>query len=207
MPPRKTRLYDAPALELFIEEPTLLEGDANRDGVVSAADYASVQANFGNTAPPTLDLSTEIIPEADAYIYANSPDTNFGSENNLKVQWGESAENWYKTYMRFDIGTGPHSFTDASLDFLLTYFSEYLDSHHSLGVYALKDGDAGENWASQRSHGTTLREMIQTTGNDMLPERAVFLGYMTHNDEYAAGAATSFSNTALLSFLNADTGR
>ena len=27
----------------------LLEGDANRDGVVSADDYASVQGNFGNT--------------------------------------------------------------------------------------------------------------------------------------------------------------
>ena len=27
----------------------LLEGDANRDGQVSAGDYASVQVNFGNT--------------------------------------------------------------------------------------------------------------------------------------------------------------
>ena len=30
-------------------EPPLLPGDANRDGQVSAGDYASVQANFGNT--------------------------------------------------------------------------------------------------------------------------------------------------------------
>ena len=29
-----------------------IPGDANGDGVVSAADYASVQANFGNIAPP-----------------------------------------------------------------------------------------------------------------------------------------------------------
>ena len=68
------------------------------------------------------------------------------ARNNLKVQWGESAENWYKTYMRFDIGTGPHSFTDASLDFLLTYFANYLDSTHMLSVYGVRDGDAGENW-------------------------------------------------------------
>ncbi len=33
---------------------TLLPGDANRDGVVSAGDYASVQANFGNTGEPGI---------------------------------------------------------------------------------------------------------------------------------------------------------
>ena len=32
----------------------LLLGDANRDGVVSAGDYASVQANFGNTGNPGI---------------------------------------------------------------------------------------------------------------------------------------------------------
>ena len=31
--------------------PTFLLGDANGDGVVSAGDYAAVQANFGNTLP------------------------------------------------------------------------------------------------------------------------------------------------------------
>ena len=32
--------------------PPFLMGDANGDGVVSAGDYAAVQANFGNTLPP-----------------------------------------------------------------------------------------------------------------------------------------------------------
>ena len=31
--------------------PTYLLGDANIDGVVSAGDYSSVQANFGSTGP------------------------------------------------------------------------------------------------------------------------------------------------------------
>jgi T5SS/PEP-CTERM-associated repeat protein len=34
---------------LAVTETFLLEGDANRDGVVSAGDYATVQSNFGNT--------------------------------------------------------------------------------------------------------------------------------------------------------------
>ena len=32
-----------------------IPGDANGDGVVSAGDYASVQANFGNVAVETLE--------------------------------------------------------------------------------------------------------------------------------------------------------
>ncbi len=35
--------------ELVLENPPFLLGDANGDGVVSAGDYAAVQANFGNT--------------------------------------------------------------------------------------------------------------------------------------------------------------
>ena len=34
-----------------VTNPPFLMGDANGDGVVSAGDYASVQANFGNTLP------------------------------------------------------------------------------------------------------------------------------------------------------------
>ena len=35
-------------------EASLLAGDANRDGVVSAGDYASVQSNFGDTGNPGI---------------------------------------------------------------------------------------------------------------------------------------------------------
>ena len=40
-----------------LSEPALLEGDANRDGLVSAGDYASVQANFGNVLPTAVPVS------------------------------------------------------------------------------------------------------------------------------------------------------
>ena len=40
--------------------PSIIPGDANQDGVVSAGDYASVQANFGNIAP---DAGASDVPE------------------------------------------------------------------------------------------------------------------------------------------------
>ena len=48
-------------VELTTDDPpaTFLPGDANGDGVVSAGDYAAVQANFGNTLP----AATPPVPE------------------------------------------------------------------------------------------------------------------------------------------------
>jgi len=45
-----------PTLEAIPFGAALLMGDANRDGQVSAGDYASVQANFGNTGAPNDPL-------------------------------------------------------------------------------------------------------------------------------------------------------
>ena len=61
-----------------IPEPALLEGDANRDGVVSAGDYASVQANFGNTGVPGIfgDANGDGIVSAGDYA---SVQANFGN--------------------------------------------------------------------------------------------------------------------------------
>ena len=39
-------------IDYYTPQPSFMPGDANRDGVVSAGDYASVQANFGNTGEP-----------------------------------------------------------------------------------------------------------------------------------------------------------
>lgn len=46
---------------LTVLEVALLDGDANRDGRVSAGDYAAVQMNFGNTLPSAE--TTTITPE------------------------------------------------------------------------------------------------------------------------------------------------
>ncbi len=62
-----------------------LPGDANGDGVVSAGDYASVQANFGNTGEPGLpgDANGDGVVSAGDYA---SVQANFGntlaSQNN-----------------------------------------------------------------------------------------------------------------------------
>ncbi len=60
------------------EEEVLLPGDANRDGVVSAGDYASVQANFGHTGEPGLlgDANCDGVVSAGDYA---SVQANFGS--------------------------------------------------------------------------------------------------------------------------------
>ncbi|HDY65062.1 MAG TPA: PEP-CTERM sorting domain-containing protein [Phycisphaerae bacterium] len=54
---------------LTVLEPVLLVGDANRDGVVSADDYASVQGNFGEIGIPGIhgDATGDGMASADDY--------------------------------------------------------------------------------------------------------------------------------------------
>ena len=61
-----------------VPSPALLEGDANRDGVVSAGDYASVQSNFGNTGEPGILGDANIDGVVSAGDYA-SVQANFGN--------------------------------------------------------------------------------------------------------------------------------
>ncbi len=82
--------YGYPGFNGFIDEfriqdlspdVVLLEGDANRDGVVSAGDYASVQANFGATGDPNDpelygDANLDGVVSAGDYA---SVQANFGS--------------------------------------------------------------------------------------------------------------------------------
>ena len=58
--------------------PVLLEGDANRDGVVSAGDYATVQANFGATGAAGIpgDANGDGVVSAGDY---SSVQANFGN--------------------------------------------------------------------------------------------------------------------------------
>ncbi len=61
-----------------VSGPDLLAGDANRDGVVSAGDYASVQANFGSTGGPGIlgDANGDGVVSAGDYA---SVQANFGN--------------------------------------------------------------------------------------------------------------------------------
>ena len=63
---------------LTVLEVVLLAGDANRDGMVSAGDYASVQANFGNTGIAGIpgDANGDGIVSAGDYA---SVQANFGN--------------------------------------------------------------------------------------------------------------------------------
>ncbi len=58
--------------------PELLEGDANRDGVVSAGDYASVQSNFGHTGESGIPGDANCDGVVSAGDYA-SVQANFGA--------------------------------------------------------------------------------------------------------------------------------
>ena len=61
-----------------VSELAFLTGDANGDGVVSAGDYASVQANFGNTGDPGIlgDANGDGVVSAGDYA---SVQANFGN--------------------------------------------------------------------------------------------------------------------------------
>ncbi len=68
----------------------LLMGDANRDGVVSAGDYASVQANFGHVGDPGIlgDANCDGVVSAGDYA---SVQANFGAVLGGTVQAPEPA--------------------------------------------------------------------------------------------------------------------
>ena len=83
----RLHIYPAPGLgffdEIFVQNtlyipPTLLEGDANRDGVVSGGDYASVQSHFGETGEPGIlgDANGDGVVSAGDFA---SVQANFGS--------------------------------------------------------------------------------------------------------------------------------
>ena len=74
-------LYNA---TIPIPSEELLDGDANRDGVVSAGDYASVQANFGSTGAPGIpgDANGDGVVSAGDYA---SVQANFGSTGALHL--------------------------------------------------------------------------------------------------------------------------
>ncbi len=64
--------------------PTLLVGDANRDGVVSAGDYGSVQANFGHTGLPGILGDANLDGVVSAGDYA-SVQANFGHTSSIGI--------------------------------------------------------------------------------------------------------------------------
>ena len=71
-------LFGSTAFYYATAEPELLAGDANRDGVVSAGDYASVQGNFGNIGPAGIpgDANGDGVVSAGDYA---SVQANFGN--------------------------------------------------------------------------------------------------------------------------------
>jgi lysophospholipase L1-like esterase len=72
------QIWMADQFAIAIVDVMLLEGDANRDGVVSAGDYTAVQAKFGNFGEPGLlgDANRDGIVSAGDYA---SIQANFGN--------------------------------------------------------------------------------------------------------------------------------
>ena len=73
-----------PSMEVISFVAALLAGDANRDGVVSAGDYASVQANFGSTGEAGIpgDANGDGVVSAGDYA---SVQANFGNTGPTQV--------------------------------------------------------------------------------------------------------------------------
>ncbi len=65
-------------LEMVYAITVVIEGDANKDGVVSAADYAAVQANFGHTGDVGIPGDANFDGVVSAADYA-SVQANFGN--------------------------------------------------------------------------------------------------------------------------------
>ena len=81
-----TEIYDSGGINIIDwlggDPVSMLSGDANRDGQVSADDYASVQSHYGDTGEPGIpgDADLDGAVSADDYI---SVQENFGDTSGL----------------------------------------------------------------------------------------------------------------------------
>ena len=140
--------------------------------------------------------SATITAEADAYIKQGAPDTNFGSEPDLQVNFHGDLNYCLRSYIRFDIGSMAGSITDVSLNLTLTAAWSGSDYLH-VQLYGLSDGDPGENW----DENTITWNNAPTLGS----EEVAYIYKLPDDAIGSVDSLTPLNAPALLSFLNSDT--
>ena len=151
---------------------------------------------------------------ADSYVQLGAATTNFGTDPDVVIKDNTTATTTRKGYLRFGLPSG--GYTSAAMDLTVSINNEggggVTPQTHSVNVWGLRDGNAGEAWIEGNGGTDNLPpgELIwnnapaSVVGNNHFTSGAVFLGrYSVANT--AVGGVNTFSAATLNMFLNEDT--
>ena len=142
---------------------------------------------------------------ADSYVRLGQATTNFGTAPQVVIKNSGGSSTTRKGYLRFDVSSAGGYFTDATLtmDVVLNNSggSDATPRKHTVRVYGLADGNAGEGWGE--TDITWNNAPANITGNNKVGADAVLLGEFITPDQ--STSTVTFSGPALKSFLNTDT--
>ena len=152
-------------------------------------------------------FATDLEASADAYGmkgYYNelyNADVNFGTEAILPCKWDGSI--WSrKAWTKFDLSSLTEKQKTATFEVVKTHSGTATEL--SVDVYALNDGDAGEDWGETTiTYNNCPGNNLST--NDYDSTRTTYMGSIAYDIGDAVGTSYSFSTPELVAAVNADT--
>lgn len=208
--------FNAGTLGIFLAQDTNDSATImlQRDGGTGAHNLAYASDEHGSLAAPTinadtihaqvLNITTNVGVGADAYVQQGAATTNFGSDANLVVKGGAGTTT-RKAYTRFDLsalGNRDALAAGITLDVTTNNTGGVAPAaDFTVEVFGLVNGDAGELWSEAGINWNNAP--ANTTDNNLLVN-AVLLGSFLVPAS-AVPYSVTFSNAALLNFINADT--
>jgi hypothetical protein len=162
----------------------------------------SQASEIASAIPHPFPSSSTLEASADAYVRAGATAaTNFGTATALVVKNATTADNYRKTYIRFDLsGQDIHATPNASLQLIASTW----DDTTPWQVYGLKDADAGEAWGESSITWNSAPANVTTSGDALVSSRVVLLGALATAGAQSTGSVLELRSTALDAFLLAD---
>ncbi len=142
---------------------------------------------------------------ADTFVQLGSA-TNFGNSADLTIKDSGAGTTTRKAYIRFDLSGGSAAYINSQIDLTVSVNNEggsgVTPQVHTVNVWGLRDGNAGENWDELTTVNSNAPANVPT--NNFLTTGAVFLGQYTVPNTPTNGVNT-FSSPNLDAFLSQDT--
>ncbi len=164
----------------------------------------SPDSAIASATPQASDTVTALEASADAFVRAGIyAATNSGTSTTLVVKNATTADNYRKTYVRFDLaGQNIHATPNASLQLMV---ASPWDESTPCQVYGLKNADAGESWSENSITWNNAPANSTTLGDGLISSRVVYLGTLAATGPQPLGQILELQSAELDAFLLADT--
>ena len=181
---------------------------------VTTLTTAFVLATLAIEPATAATVSMETCADAWGYSGYSSPDwngdTNYGTQTDaygtvMMCDWRDTIDGIanHKFWTKFDLSSFVGSASIATLD-ITRKSNPYTANTDQILVYALNDGDVGEEWDEYSiTYNNAPGNVLDANEFDM--ERYTYLGSFAYPAADDPGTVYSFSNAALQQAVNADT--